>query len=59
MSYAAGIAVAGGVVVILGVYLYYRVRSTCQDGEEAELTPEVRRSSRVRKEKREKDFIYY
>ena len=61
MSYVAGIAVAGGIVVILSVYLYYRVRKTCEeeDYQEEEMTTGVRRSSRVRKEKREKDFIYY
>ena len=33
MSYAIGISVAGGVVVLLSVYLYYRIRKTCA-GEE-------------------------
>lgn len=34
MSYAIGISVAGGVVVLLSVYLYYRIRKTCagEDG---------------------------
>jgi len=34
MSYAIGISVAGGVVVLLSVYLYYRVRRSCCSGEE-------------------------
>ena len=33
MSYAIGISVAGGVAVLLAVYLYYRVKKSCS-GEE-------------------------
>lgn len=34
MYYGVGIAVAAGVVVLLSVYLYYRVRKICQHGED-------------------------